>query len=153
MPLATSRYVSPSRRRVSSAMEPTAATFPRRSQVTWEQPSLVDAAGQPVAVAVATKSWLRGQAIILHQKNLHIFCSPRRTRRWLPTTPPIDRCCGRGSAFTRTLTYMHAYANENATIPLLPASRQTGSVVNWTMKERVAAGAGPRGVDQASASP
>jgi uncharacterized protein YkwD len=43
---------------------PLTATFPLRAQVAWEQPTLVDAAGQPVDVAVSTKSWLRGQAII-----------------------------------------------------------------------------------------
>jgi uncharacterized protein YkwD len=43
---------------------PLTATFPLRAQVAWDQPTLVDAAGQPVDVAVTTKSWLRGQAIV-----------------------------------------------------------------------------------------
>jgi uncharacterized protein YkwD len=46
---------------------PITATFPLRASVEWGQPSLVDDAGQPVPFSVATKAWLRGQAIVPHQ--------------------------------------------------------------------------------------
>ena len=35
--------------------------------VQFDQPSLTDASGQPVAHSVTTKSWLKGQSIIPHR--------------------------------------------------------------------------------------
>jgi uncharacterized protein YkwD len=46
---------------------PITATFPLRANVQFDQPSLTDPAGQPVAHSVTTKSWLKGQSIIPHR--------------------------------------------------------------------------------------